>query len=99
MTVDVELDPEYNEFKKDIDGKRCRHTIIYNMLLAVSKKNNNITSIIYSANVDTRTYYKYERLLVSKGLINVKIKGDKRTLVITEKGIKYLQLFKELEHL
>jgi hypothetical protein len=38
MTVDAELDPEYNEFKKDIDGKRCKHTIIYNMLLAVSKK-------------------------------------------------------------
>ncbi len=96
MVLNAEL--EHNEFRKDIDGKRCKHTIIYNMLLAISK-NNNITSIIYSANVDTRTYYKYERLLVSKGLVNVKVKGNKRTLVITEKGIKYLQLFKELEHI
>ena len=38
MAVDTELDPEYNEFKKDIiDGKRCKHTITYDILLAVKK--------------------------------------------------------------
>ncbi len=84
--------------KKNNSGKRCPHVIIYNILLAVREnKYNPITYIMYSSKVDTRTFYKYKDMLVREGFVGVKEIGRSETLTITDKGLRYIQLFKELE--
>ncbi len=71
---------------------------MYNMLLAVrDSKYDPITYLMYSSKVDTRTFYKYMKILVSKGFVDVKEIGRSETLTITDKGLRYIQLFQELE--
>ncbi len=38
-------------------------------------------------------------MLVNKGFVDVKDIGRSETLTITDKGLRYIQLFKELEAL
>lgn len=68
------------------------------MLLAIrDSKHAPITYIMYSSKVDTRTFYKYKDMLVNKGFVSVKEIGRSETLTITDKGLRYIQLFKEFE--
>ncbi len=73
-------------------GRRCRLDIIIE-ILDVASNGATKTKIVYKANLNFNIATKYLDLLREKGLIRT----NNNIYEITEEGIKFLEMAKELQ--
>lgn len=75
-------------------NKRDKLSIIA-LILESLVESRGLTELMYKARLDTRTATKYLRLLLDNGLVACSSSSSKEYL-ITEKGIRFLSIYKEL---
>jgi predicted transcriptional regulator len=81
----------------DIKDRRSKYEIIYDILSTLLESPLHKTLLIYNAKVDTRQAKRYLNYLLMLGLIEY-VQGEK-IIRITDKGRRYLQLYKEISDL
>ncbi len=78
-----------------IKDRRSKYEIIYDILSALSESSLPKTLLIYNAKVDTRQAKRYLSYLLRLGLIEY-IHGKEKIISITDRGRRYVQLYKEM---
>jgi len=75
--------------------KRCRHEIIKDVLkILIKNPNSKKFYLISKANISNELSDKYTNILLNSDLIII---NEDKLISISEKGIIYLQTFKEFE--
>jgi predicted transcriptional regulator len=93
MSLEVAIREGIREsFKESFKERRGRLEIIADVLL-VARRGAKKTQIVYKANLNFKMVEKYLPYLEGKGLIE----NTCREYTTTEKGKKYLRVYKEME--
>lgn len=80
-------------------GRRDKITIIYEMLEAVITKGGKIkpTHLLYKSNLSYKRMLPLVEDLMQKGLLNMEVKGNRKTYFITDPGRQFVAEYKRMK--
>lgn len=82
-------------------SKRGKPEIIFDILTAVNESHDKIkpTRLLYKSNLSHARLKLYLESLTVQGLLSLETAGEKRFIVLTQKGYNFLNEYKKMKNI
>lgn len=79
--------------------KRGRQEIVFDILSAIYESKGQIkpTRLLYKSNLSYQRLKVYLESLIKQGMLNIRKEGDKKLVVLTQKGQDYINKYVQVK--